>query len=172
MNPLVAKNFENNSLKYLNKSQNKHLKELINQNEENISKGTQLAQLLSFEFKYAKPSKSQKEYIVNTFNTNSIVVYKNGKYILNPFFALIEIVKARLYSSSNGLALLPYYKEKGDNEVTISMNDLCQNMVQTIKRNDDCYINNFVFFHIYNLLESKILNNKIKNDFYSNVLIL
>ena len=143
----------------------KQLQILIGQNEEDISKGTQLAQLLSFEFKYDKESKTQKEYIVNTFNTNSLVVYKNGKYVLNPFFALIEIVKARLFASQNSVPLVPFYKEIGDNEVTINMTDLCQNMVQTIKKNDACYIRNFMFFHIYTLISSKILNDKLKDDF-------
>lgn len=144
----------------------KNLKNLIKQNQTDISKGSQLAQLLSFQFKYDKKSKNQKQYIVNTFNTNSIVVYKNGKYILNPFFALIEIVKARLYSSKqDGLPLLPYYKDQGDNEVTINMNEIYENMIQTIKKNDQCYIRNFIFFHIYNLIFSKIINDKLRDDF-------
>ena len=143
----------------------KYLKELIDQNETDISKGSQLAQLLGFEFKFDKKSKNEKQFIVNTFDTNSIVVYKNGKYILNPFFALIEIIKGRVFASQNSLPLLPYYKEQGDNEVTISMNELCQNMVQTIKKNDQCYIRNYMFFHIYNLFFNKIINDKLKNDF-------
>lgn len=143
----------------------KYLKQLINQNQLDIHKGTQLSQLLGFEFKYNKRVKDQKEFIVNTFNTNSIVVQKNGKYILNPFFALIEIVKAKLFASQNGLPMLSYYKEQGDNEVTINMSRLFQNIVQIIKKNDQCYIRNFLFFHIYNLIYSKIINDNLKNDF-------
>lgn len=141
-----------------------YIKDLKSFTETDIHKETQLSQLLGFEFKYNKAATTIEKYITDTFSTPSLVVQSNGRFILNPFFALIEIVKGRVFISTN-TPFLTYYKDKGQNEVKIDMSDICENMISLIKKNNYCYVYNFIAFHLYNLFQNKIINDTIRDDF-------
>lgn len=108
-------------------------------------------------------------------NINSIDIKDLQKYTnqrlktddgeLNWFYLLINVIKQNLYNSEYDFFLTTSYIDKDSNSV-VDARRIFGAIINTISTNNKNYINDFICYHFYNLLASKIKNNNLKNMFH------
>lgn len=109
------------------------------------------------------------------YKDQSLIVYKedeNNKKIkkINYFYLLINIIKQNYYNENVKIYIDPTYFNNEKNE-TIDLSKLIFNIVGTIFNNDKFYLDEYVGFHFFYTILSKISNDKLKSNYlYDNKL--
>lgn len=83
---------------------------------------------------------------------------------INYFYLLINVIKQNIYNEQYQFFINTSYLDK-DSNAEINMRWLFGAIINTISSNNENYIKDFIHFHFYSLLVSKIRNEKLRDMF-------
>lgn len=83
---------------------------------------------------------------------------------LNAFYALINVCKNNLINKEYGFALIPVYLNEKEN-IEVDLTALFSNIINSFESFDERYVKDFICYHFYNTIVSKIKNDRLGSYF-------
>lgn len=100
-------------------------------------------------------------------NQSLIIKDKNGNEKINYFYLLINIIKQNYYNKNNNVYLDPTYYDKEKNQI-FNLTKLIFNIIGSIFNKDKLYLDEFVGYHFFYTILSKISNDTLKSNYLFN----
>lgn len=108
-------------------------------------------------------SSYKKDENLSEYTKQSLIV--NNK--LNYFYLLINIIKQNYYNLDKKTYMVTSYFDKDKNK-EYDLSKLIFNIVGLLYSNNDLYYNEYVGFHFFKTIETKISNDKLKENYRYN----